>query len=422
MPVQGKREKEMVMSQKCFRGAALFVALIFVASLTHAATDKEVIIGLNVPLSGPYVLQGNDQLNAYALAKVEVDKQGGILGRQIRYLIADSKSDPKVSVQNVQKFVDQGVDMVTGGSSSGVAVAVSKLCQEKKKLFLATLTYSNDTTGKDAHRHTFRECYSAWMAAKALGKYLKKSFPNKKYFYITADYTWGWTTRDSMKKFTGTESASDILIPLGEPLGSPRYKEAIQKALDEKTEVLVLVLFGTDMIAGLRAAIDMGAKDKMQIIVPNLEMHMTLGYNDHPISGVIGAMPWYWEVPYKYNFEAGKKFVEDYRTRYGKPPCTGGATAYTNIMLYKDAVERVKSFDPKLIIPALEGYTFTSLKDKETIRSWDHQTIQTVYTVRGRSASAMKDKWDVFDVLEASGGEELLPTFDENPVKLERLD
>jgi branched-chain amino acid transport system substrate-binding protein len=404
-------------------GLVLLVAFVAGVPAAHSATENEVIIGLNIPLTGPYMLQGADQLNAYALAKEEIDAQGGILGRKIRFLIADSKSDPAVSIENVKKFIAEGVDLVTGGSSSGVAVAVSKLCQENRKLFLATLTYSNDTTGKDAHRYCFRETYNSWMAANALSRTLKKNFPNKKYFYITADYNWGWTTRDSMKRFTGTENAPDVRIPLGTPEGSPLYRNAIQKALDENAEVLVLVLFGKDMMLGLQQAVDMGAKKKMQIVVPNLEMHMTLGSPERPIAGVLGALPWYWEIPYKYNYEKGKQFVEAYKARhYGKPPCNGGATAYMNLMLYKWAAEQTRSFDPKPIIRALEGHSFVGLKDQETFRPWDHQAIQSVYVVRGRGNEEMKSAWDVFELLEAYTGEELAPNERENPVRLEPFD
>jgi ABC-type branched-subunit amino acid transport system substrate-binding protein len=218
---------------------ALYSYVLCVVSI-QAATEQEVIIGLNIPLTGPYALQGKDQLQAYKLAQEEVNASGGILGKRIRYLYADSKSDPDVSVENVKKFIDEGADMITGGSSSAVAVAVSKLCQSRKKLFLATLTYSNDLTGKDAHRYTFRETYNAWMAAKALGKYLNQRFPKAKYFYITADYTWGWTTRDSMKKFTNSQDAPDILTPLGSR--HEVYREAIQKAIESNRDILVLVL------------------------------------------------------------------------------------------------------------------------------------------------------------------------------------
>jgi branched-chain amino acid transport system substrate-binding protein len=403
-------------------GFVFFCMVMLSLTPVHAVTQDEVIIGLNVPLSGPYVLQGKDQLNSYALAKEEIDAAGGILGKKIKFLIADSKSDPKVSVENAKRFVAEGVDMVTGGSSSGVAVAVSAYCQEQKKLFMATLTYSNDTTGKDAHRHTFRETYNAWMGAVALGRYLKKNFPNKKYFYVTSDYTWGWTTRDSMKRFTGSEAATDVLIKLGTPIDSPLYRDAVRKAIDEKAEVIVLVLFGRDMMAGVQACTELGVKDKMQIVVPNLELNMGMGAGLQANAGILGAMPWYWEVPYKYGFEKGKSFVEKYRKRFGSAPCNGGGTAYTNLMLYKWAVEQTKSFDPKHLIRVLEGHTFVSLKDQETIRPWDHQTIQSVYVVRGRDPKAMKEAWDIYEIVDAYSGEDLLPNEKENPVKLEPLE
>ncbi len=398
---------------------ALILVLLF-GSFCQGATENEVIIGLNIPLSGPYVLQGKDQLNAYNLAKQEIEKQGGILGKKIRFLVADSQSNPKVAVENVKGFIDQGADLITGGSSSAVAIAVSKLCQENKKLFLSTLTYANEVTGKEGHRYTFRETYNAWMAANALSRYLNKNFPNKKYFYVTSDYSWGWSTRDSMMKFTGTEGASDVLIPLGEPMGSPAYRSAIQKAVEADAEVLVLVLFGRDMMAALQQCTEMGVKQKMQIVVPNLEMHMVLGLQANAAGGILGAVPWYWEIPYLYNFEKGKNFVELYKARFDKPPCSGAATAYTNLMLYKWAVERVKSFDPKKVIPQLEGHTFESLKDQQTIRAWDHQTIQSVYVVKGKG-DQKKGLFDVFEVLESYQGEELAQNREENPVKLESL-
>ena len=398
----------------------VFVLVIALSSWSHGATENEVVIGLNIPLSGPYILQGKDQLNAYNLAKYEIEKQGGILGKKIRFLVADSQSSPKVAVENVKGFIEQGADMITGGSSSAVAMAVSNLCQEQKKLFLSTLTYANEVTGKEGHRHTFRETYNAWMAANALSRHLNKNHSGKKYFYITSDYAWGWSTRDSLKKFTSTESAADVLVPLGEPLGSPRYKEAVKKAVDSDAEILVLVLFGRDMMAALQQCTEMGIQQKMQIVVPNLELHMVLGLQNNAAGGILGAVPWYWEVPYIRNFAKGKAFVEAYRARYEKPPCSGAASAYTNMMLYKWAVEKTKSFEPKKIIPQLEGHTFEGLKDQETIRSWDHQTIQSVYVVKGRGDQA-KNFFDVFDVLETYTGEDLAQSREENPVHLESL-
>jgi ABC-type branched-subunit amino acid transport system substrate-binding protein len=395
-------------------------AFVFGAPLSHAVTGDEVLIGVNVPLSGPYSLQGVDQQRAYTLARDEINAKGGILGKKIRLIFMDSKSNAKLSTENAENLIAQGADMLTGGSSSGVAIAVGKVAQARGKLFLSTLTYSNATTGKDGQRHSFRETYNAWMACKALAKYLNANFPNKKYFYITADYTWGWSTRDSLMRFTGTENATDVLVPLGEAVGSTRYSDAVKRAMSEGAEVLVLVLFGRDMIAGLRATIEEGAKGRMQVVVPNFELHMALGGVPPYTEGAIGAVPWYWSIPYQDNYDQGKKFVEAFRAKYGKPPGSGGGTAYTNLMLYKWAVEKTNSFDAVKLIPALEGHTFTSLKDEETIRAWDHQTIQTVYVVRGKGETR-NDKWDVFEVLDSFSGAGLVRTREENPVQLQPL-
>ncbi len=400
---------------------AIAILLLFTGllGLAMSATEKEVIIGLNIPVTGPYALQGKDQLQAYKLAQEEVNASGGILGRQIKYLIADSKSDPDVSTENVKKFIEQGVDMITGGSSSGVAVAVNRVVREKKKLFMVTLAYSNDVTGKDATRYSFRETYNSWMAAKALSKYLNSKFPRARYFYITSDYTWGWTTRDSMKKFTNSMDAPDVLVPLGSP--RPVFRQALEKVSASEVDILVLVLFGRDMIYAMQEIEDLGIRKRFkQIVVPNLDLRMAIGRQPPYTAGVLGTVPWYWEVPYIYNYEKGKKFVEAYKSKYNEMPGSGGGTAYTNIMLYKWAVEQTKSFNPKDIIPLLENHSFVSLKDKQTIRAYDHQTIQTVYIVRGKESG--RDMWDVFEIIQAVPGDDLVPTPEDNPVQLEPLE
>ncbi|MBU0984545.1 MAG: ABC transporter substrate-binding protein, partial [candidate division Zixibacteria bacterium] len=193
--------------------------LVLVFAAAHVTAGETVKIGLNYPETGPYSVQGLDQFRAATLAVEEINASGGILGKQVELVCTDSKSNPDVSVANANKLIDQdGVKMIFGGSSSGVAVAVGDVCQQKSVPFFGTLTYSTATTGTKGHRHTFRECYDAWMGASALASYLKTNFPGKTYMYITSDYTWGWTTEASMRTLTGTEDVEahkGVKTPLG---------------------------------------------------------------------------------------------------------------------------------------------------------------------------------------------------------------
>ena len=403
---------------------------------TPFAAADTVKIGLNYPKTGPYSVQGLDQWRATELAVAEINAAGGILGKQVEIAWRDSQSKADLSTTNVTDLIDnEGVKMVLGGSASSVAVAAGKVCQAKGVPFFGTLTYSTATTGKEGHRHTFRECYDAWMGAKAIAAYMKENFAGKKFFYITADYTWGWTTEASVRKFsdTGDKSKHKGMTTPFPGATEQDFKKALSFAKMMKPDVLVLVLFGKDMSTAVRLATAMGLKSKMQIIVPNITLGMAEGGGPKVMEGVIGALPWCWEVPYKYNYPRGKEFVEKFAGKYGRYPSTSGASAYTILYEYKGAVERANSFDSPEVIKALENHEYTLLKDKQVWRDFDHQSVQTVYAVKcNPQAVVLKDKYklDYFEILSSIPGEDAVCTREEwnaerkaagKPTRLEKL-
>ena len=410
-----------------------FLFGLFPASFASADSVK---IGLNYPKTGPYSVQGLDQWRATELAVAEINASGGILGKKVEIAWRDSQSKADLSTANVTELIDnEGVKMVLGGSASSVAIAAGRVCQAKGVPFFGTLTYSTATTGEEGHRHTFRECYDAWMGAKAIASYMKENFAGKKFFYITADYTWGWTTEASVRKFSDTEDKSKhkgMTTPF--PGATEQdFKKALSFAKMMKPDVLVLVLFGKDMSTAVRLATAMGLKSKMQIIVPNITLGMAEGGGPKVMEGVIGALPWCWKVPYKYDYPRGKEFVEQFAAKYGRYPSTSGASAYTILYEYKSAVERAGTFDSPAVIKALENHEYTLLKDKQVWRDFDHQSVQTVYAVKcNPQAVVLKDKYklDYFEILSSISGEDAVRSREEwnavrkaagKPIHLEKL-
>jgi ABC-type branched-subunit amino acid transport system substrate-binding protein len=420
------------MGRKGIKTALIFgsILLLIPYSLVFAS-QKTVSIALNYPETGPYSKQGKDQWKASSLAQSEINAAGGILGKKVLVRWYNTESKPVIAQKNARRAIDiDGVKMIFGGSSSAVAIAVSKVAQEKKVPFFGTLTYSNATTGKEGRRHIFRECYNAWMSAKAISKYLNKDFKGKKYFYITADYTWGWSTESSLRKFTNTEDKKTHPGVLT-PFPSNDFQTALGKAQAANPDVLVLVLFGDEMAKAVRTAAKMGMKDRMQIVVPNLTIGMAERGTPRDMEGVIGAVPWTWKVPYEYGYDRGKQFVEKFAKRYNRYPSSSAASAYTIMYQYKEAVERARSFEASAVIKALEGHKYKLLKDTQEWRDFDHQSIQTVYTVRCNPRSiVMKDKYhlDYFDILDSISGHDAVRTREQwNAVrkaanKLTRLD
>ncbi len=166
---------------------------------------NEVVIGLNAPELGPYGREGLAQRRAAGMAVEEINAEGGILGKKIKLVERDTKSNPRIAKENaIELFDTLGAQMIFGGASSAVAQAVGKVAKMKEKIFFATSAYSTDITVEEGHKYLFRECSNSRMAARVLSGYLKKNFAGKNYFYVTVDYNWGWTTEDVFRKSTET--------------------------------------------------------------------------------------------------------------------------------------------------------------------------------------------------------------------------
>lgn len=120
---------------------------------TNAPTGSTVTLGFNVPQSGPYADEGADELRAYELAVEHLNGEGdggmlntfsskaldgtGILGKKVEYVTGDTQTKSDAARASAKSMIEKdGAVMITGGSSSGVAVAVQALCQEAGVIFM----------------------------------------------------------------------------------------------------------------------------------------------------------------------------------------------------------------------------------------------------------------------------------------------
>ncbi len=393
----------------------IFIILLIFFSPLIGWTDA-VKIGLNYPQTGPYSRQGHAQHNAAILAMEEINNKGGILGRKIELIIRNTQSKPAISKKNVLELIDkENCSMIFGGVSSAVAIAGGKAAKSRGRLYFGTQTGSNATTGKEGHKYIFREYYNSWMAAKGISSYLmKEKLSSKKFFYITADYTWGRTTEDSIRTFSMTTNEKRhrrFYIPFPGATYQ-NIANALTMARAVKPQILVLVLFGNDLVRTCTILEETGLKKKFHaILVPTFSLDDAISAGPKVMEGIIGTIPWSWNVPFKYNYEKGEKFVLNYAARHHSYPSSSAGSAYTILHQYKEAVERAGTFDTKALINVLENHKYVSLKDEQQWRALDHQSMQTVYIVKCRKAdNVQKDKFqqDYFDIIDTLSGKEAI--------------
>jgi ABC-type branched-subunit amino acid transport system substrate-binding protein len=362
-------------------GAAAASALAFGFPGIITAQSKEIVIGVDVPRSGSYSEQGEDQLRAYNLAIDQVNKSGGIMGMPVRASVADDQTLAPVARDNAQAMIERdGAVMITGGSSTGTALAVSALCQQKGSLFMATLTHGDETTNQNCHRHTFRRYNDAHMSVQALADTLVSRYGTGTWFHITADYSWGWSVHDNLAAFMNAKGAKEIAnVKL--PLGTKDFSSALSQAQAAKPDVLVITFFGLDLVNALNQSAAYGLTKNTKILVPLIDEYMAKGTGNN-FSNVISTAPFYWRH-HEREYNYAKRFVDAFYDRYKLYPSNGAECAYVNIMVYKQAVEKAQSTDPQKLIPILETMQWNMTKGPEHFRKEDHQGVNSVLVLEG---------------------------------------
>ena len=378
----------------------------------------ELKLGFNVPQTGPYADEGNDELRAYMLAVKHLNGEGdggmlntfkpsnltgkGVLGKKVTYSTGDTQTKSDAARASAKRMIEKdGVLMITGGSSSGVAVAVQSLCQEQGIIFMAGLTHSNDTTGKDKRRYGFRHFFNAYMSGKALAPVLEKEYgKDRRAYHLTADYTWGWTQEESIKNSTeaiGRETVETVKTPVG----AGDFSQYITPVLNSGADVLILNHYGKDMVNSLTQAVQFGLRDKQangknfEIVVPLFSRLMARGAGD-AVKGILGTANWNWSL----QDEGSKAFVQSFGAEYGEPPSMAAHTCYVQTLLYANACEMAGTFYPPEVIKALEGFNFDGMGNGPTLyRAEDHQCFKDVLVVRGNeNPSSQFDILKVVDI------------------------
>ncbi|HTO33600.1 MAG TPA: substrate-binding protein [Pararhizobium sp.] len=381
----------------------------------NVPTGDTVTLGFNVPQTGPYADEGMDELRAFQLAVKHLNGEGdggmlstfsskalkgnGILGKKVAYVSGDTQTKSDAARDSAKRMIEkEGAIMISGGSSSGVAVAVQSLCQDMGVLFMAGLTHSNDTTGKDKKRYGFRHFFNAYMSGIALGPVLGEAYGKDRVAYhLTADYTWGWTQEESMKNATealGWKTAAAVRTPLG----TGDYSQYITPVLNSGADVLILNHYGKDMINSLTQAVQFGMRDKQvngkqfEIVVPLFSELMAQGAGT-AIKGIYGTANWDWKL----DNPGTKAFTQSFGKEYGFPPSQAAQTCYVQALLYADACERAGTFHAPEVIKSLEGFEFDGLGNGATnYRAEDHQCFKDVLVVQGKEEP--KDKYDLLEI------------------------
>jgi branched-chain amino acid transport system substrate-binding protein len=182
------------------------------------ADEPPIIIGHQADLTGALASIGYWHTRSARAIIERINKEGGIGGRQISYVVEDSESNPAVGVRKLRKLVQEDkVDFVLGSEHGGLAIASAPVARETKTIY-SSASFTDSVTGKAGNRYVMRLTNTTLQGAKAMAGWAVSQL-GKSWSIIYADYAFGHANRDSWTAEVG-KVGGRVLSNIGIPVGT----------------------------------------------------------------------------------------------------------------------------------------------------------------------------------------------------------
>lgn len=279
-------------------------------------------------------------------------------------------------MQITKKFITEDkVDFIIGPTSSGVALAMTDVVEQQRKILVLTQSATNSLTDAKFNRYIFSTLSNAMMHSRA-GAYLMASKPYKRWMCIGPGYSYGYESWNSFKdKLKELRPDIEIVGELWPKLTEPDYTSFIQKIIEAKPEAVWSPLWGMDAVTFIKQALPLGIFDKIKFAFPDgaaLETLIPLG-KDMP-NGVFVATRYFFLTP---DSAVNRRFVKVYQERFKEYPDYMAEETYAGVYFLKAAIERAGTTDTEKVIAAVEKepLAWETPEGWKIMRKEDHQVV-----------------------------------------------
>ncbi|WP_395321130.1 ABC transporter substrate-binding protein [Variovorax sp. UC74_104] len=381
--------------------SACLAATCLMAAGAAQAQDK-VKIGFITDMSSLYAdVEGKNGALAIQMA---IDDFGGkVNGMPIELLQADHQNKADIAASKAREWIDtQGLTMLFGGTSSGTGLAMAKVAQEKKRVFIVNGAGSSALTNEQCSPYTVHYAYDTVALAKGTGSAVIAR-GDKSWYFLTADYAFGQALEADATKVV-KEKGGTVLGSVKHPLNTSDFSSFLLQAQNSKAQVLALANAGGDTQNAIKAAKEFGISKTMKMVgllVFVTDVH-SLGLKN--TEGLLLTTSWDWNLDAKTR-AFGKRFFE--KTK--RMPTDIQAADYSATMTYLKAVQAAKTVDADKVMETLKSTPIDDFYAKGSIRA-DGRFVHDMYLVQVKSPAESKQPWDYYKVVQKLKGEEVFTT------------
>jgi len=355
------------------------VSLLFVASMalaSNALAQDTIRIGWTADMPGVGATFYKSQKAAIELFIENTNAAGGVLGKKLKLIIRDSKLKPDVGANMARELIlDEKCDFLIGPTSSGVALAGTKVAKQYKKIVYFHTSNTERLTTTDFQPYMFQVVPNTGIEGRGIAMFLSEK-PYKRYCYIGPDYAYGHTQWNAFKKYLKKLKPDvQILKAVWVKQGETNYTPYIPTLMSKNPEVIYSSLWGGELSSFIKQAKPYGLFKKATITsLYDLDMLRATGL-EMP-EGLLG----YSRCPfYAVNTLDMQVFTEEYHKKYNEWPSDWACMTYDGLLALTTAIKKAGTTDSDKVVHALEGLRWESLRGSRYIRAADHQANVGIY-------------------------------------------
>jgi urea transport system substrate-binding protein len=334
------------------------------AVLRHARAADPFKIALFYAASGPAALFGPTQKASAELAVEQINKAGGILGRQVQLHLADAGGPPADSTRAaVRLMLNEKCDLFVGSHDSATREALVATIKGRIP-YIYTPIYE----GGECAPNTYVLADTPEQQVRPTIELLTKEKGVKSVYLIGNDYVWPRKTNDRVKQYLaagGGRVIGEEYVPLGAP---NKFEEAVTRIKGAKPDAVVITLVGADNVNFNRTFAGFGLDKEMLRASMLLEENTLLGIGAENSARLYNCMSYFSTVP----GAAHDAFKAAYKAKFGdRAPQLSiiGVDCYAGVQCAKALVERAKSTKAEALMAASEGLTFETATGPVTMRN-----------------------------------------------------
>lgn len=381
---------------------AFFAAYLLVLPIKAFGSDGVIRIGVLNDQSS--VFADSTGAGSVLAARMAAEEFGNKIGDMpIEVISADHQNKPDVGANIARRWFDvEKVDVIVDLGNSAVALAVNEIARDKNKAIVVSAGGSTALTGKSCSPNTIQWTYDTWSQSYAIGSALVKAGYSM-WFFITADYTFGYNLRDETTAVV-LKQGGKVIGSVRHPINSSDFSSFLLQAQASGAKMVALANGGADTANAIKQAREFQLHKSGQSIVGLSTMITDIhALGLETTQGLFVTETFYWDL--NDDTRAWSKKWGDRNSQ--RRPTMMQAGVYAGVLHYLKAVKAVgKPDDGRQVVAKMkELKTDDPLFGQGYIRP-NGRKIHDQYVFQVKSPDKSKSPWDYYELVSKTPGED----------------